>query len=150
MTTMERILKFLGLLCFYSYIFLLVTWGLLGFVDPGYELTKSYQIKLDGLDQQGLNSLFDHIRFLKAFVLGIAAFGITFRRQIFEVRAYNRILQGTLFLCASGRLLTMLVNGRPCSAQIGFMYTEYFFFICIFAYARNTLGGQHPGQYGPS
>ena len=72
-------------------------------MNPGYELTKSYQIKLDGLDQQGLNSLFDHLRFLKAFVLGMAAFAIVFRRQIFEVQSYNRLLLGTLFLCASGR-----------------------------------------------
>jgi len=106
MTPMERFLKFMGLLCFYSYLFLLVSGGL---------------------------------GFLKAYVLGFAAFAIVFRREIFEARVYNRLFLTTLFLSAGGRLLTVLVNGKPNSVLIFYMITEFTFGFCILAYSRITL-----------
>ena len=139
MTATERVLRFFGLFCFCFYMFLLVSYGSLGFWNPGYELSKSYHIDLGSLDSQERSSLFNHVRFLKSYVLGFAAFGIVFRRKVFEERAYNLLFLGTLFVSASGRLLTVLIDGKPWPPMIWFMISEYFFFVCIFAYSRVTL-----------
>jgi hypothetical protein len=128
--------KFLGVASFWAYLAALLFGGLIGYASPGYELSGMYHIEIDRLGPEGLNSLFDHSRFLKSYVLGFCVFAVVFRGEIFSVRSYNRIFLGTLFLSAFGRLISLIIDGTPNRTLLLFMAIEFFFGICMFVYSR--------------
>jgi len=137
---MHRWLRLLGLISFWSYLASLVVLGLFGLLAPGLELGTLYDLRLDSLDPEAQATLLHQYRFLKVFVLGIAAFAWIFRRQIFEQTLYKGLFLAVLFGAAGARLLSLLADGEPHRLLISFTASEFVFGILI-AFGLRT-GGQ--------
>lgn len=128
---MRRWLRLLGLISFWSYLASLLVLGLFGLLAPGLELRTLYDVHLDSLGPEAQATVLHQYRFLKAFVLGIAAFAWIFRRQIFEQTLYKGLFLGVLFGAAGARLLSLLVDGDPHRLLVSFAVSELVFGILI-------------------
>ena len=136
-----KIMKLLSGLSFYSYIAALFVLGLAGVFMPEYELQTLYQLNLKEVnpDSAAVTTFLHQYRFLKVLAVGFGMFAFLFRKEIFTSRTFNYLFLGILFGAATGRVISILIDGRPHWMLISFTVSEFIFGLIILAYSKTTL-----------
>jgi hypothetical protein len=134
-------MKTLSYAGFYGYCLYLMLIGLLGIMIPkwsplDFEVYATLIFKSSSLHGAALSSAVSQYRFMKALELGFGLFGLLFVKEVFSIRKFNRFFLGILFLGATSRLLSYMLDGRPYTAYLVFMLLEYVIGTIVFIYTR--------------
>lgn len=141
---MERFLRCLNFVAFYSYAwFLVLIGGILGLFVPTwgpmeFEVYARVIFKLQ-IDPEAMASALNQYRFMKSTEFGFGLFALLFREQIYTNRKFNRFFLGVLFLGSAMRALSMLLDGRPQTTYILFLALETLAGVVVLLYSRKTL-----------
>jgi uncharacterized protein DUF4345 len=136
---------------FFSYAtFLIVSGGVLGLLVPrwgplDFEVYARAIFRLD-VSSEVMASTLNQYRFMKSAEFGFGLFAVLFRREIFTIPRFNYFFLGILFLGAFERGLSMLVDGRPHGAYIGFAIAETVIGLVILLHSRRTLARAGEGS----
>ena len=84
-------------------------------------------------------SALNQYRSMKSEEFGFGVFALLFRREIYGIPKFNRFFLSIVFLGASVRALSVVVDGRPDFAYIFFMIMELMTGLVVLAYSRTTL-----------
>ncbi len=139
-----QILKRTNDVAFYSYAWFLVTaGGILGLFVPrwgplDFEVYARAVFRAPFTPEEMASAL-NQYRFMKSVEFGFGLFALLFRREIYTQPKFNRFFLGIVFLGASMRVLSILVDGRPHGAYLFFAAIEFGIGAIIFAYSRRTL-----------
>ena len=139
-----NILKWANGLAFYSYAWFLVTaGGILGLFVPRWGPLE-FEVYARAIFQadftpEVMASALNQYRFMKSVEFGFGLFALLFRKEIYTVPKFNRFFLGIVFLGATMRVLSMVVDGRPHKAYIFFAALEFTIGIIILVYSRFTL-----------
>lgn len=132
-------MKFFTYLLFYGYVILLVLAGAWGVFFAAFDQRLLFHLDVPALAPLTAASLVSQYRFLRAMEFGFGMFSIIYRRQIFTVRAFNRLFLATMTFGVAARILSLVLDGRPLPVFYFFLGTELAGVVFIYAYSRHTL-----------
>ena len=124
---------------FYAYVLTLVGAGASGVLLARYDLRWLVGLHLGSLRPSIEANLGGQYRFLRSIELGFGLFALTYRREIFRLRQFNRLFLGTMGCGIVARLIGLGVDGVPSAAMLFFLAFEAFAFVLVAAATRSTL-----------
>ncbi|MGH2627049.1 MAG: DUF4345 domain-containing protein [Anaerolineales bacterium] len=133
-------MKALSAIFFYGWVGTLLLLGGAGIFTAEWELARIFDVDLAGMSRDD-SSLLNQYRFLKAVEFGIGLFCLVFRREIYSVRAFNRLFLAVVFLGAGARALSIALDGWPHWSFTGIMVLEFLTGIVVALHSRTTLEG---------
>ena len=132
-------MRLLTLICFYGYVAVLLGAGGSGIFIAEWELATIFHLDLSALDEQSRSTMLNQYRFLKSVELGFGVLCILFRKEIFTAPQILRVFLIILFLGVGARTLSVIIDGMPHWAYIGFIVGEFITGVLVFIYTRQTL-----------
>ncbi len=136
--------RLLNGVAFWGYaLFLIFIGGLLGLLVPRWAPLQfevfANEIFPAPLGHQVIASTLNQYRYMKSMEFGFGVFAVLFRTQIYHSRRMNLYFLGIMLLGALERTLSIVVDGWPNPAYVGFTIIEFAITAVIFAYSRNTV-----------
>ena len=130
-------------------LFLILSGGVLGLFVPRweplhFEVYARAIFRLD-LPSEVMASTLNQYRFMKSIEFGFGVFALLFRREIYTIPRFNYYFLGILFLGAFERVLSMVVDGMPDRAYVGFAILETTIGLIILSHSRRTLAWARAG-----
>lgn len=125
---------------FYTYIGLVVVagfWGAFIYPELDFKILFNFQIK-DLYDFERINILSQY-RFLRGLELGFGIFALTFIKEIFSEKKFNRVFLITMGLGIMARIVSWLVDGNPGFLTKFFLFYEAIGWVLIFVYSKSSL-----------
>ena len=125
---------------FYTYIGLVVVagfWGAFIYPELDFKILFNFQIK-DLYDFERINILSQY-RFLRGLELGFGIFALTFIKEIFSEKKFNRVFLITMGLGIMARIASWLVDGNPGFLTKFFLFYEAIGWVLIFVYSKSSL-----------
>jgi Domain of unknown function (DUF4345) len=132
-------MKVLTYLLFYGYVIVLIFAGPWGVFFATFDQQLLFHLDVHALVPITAASLVSQYRFLRAIEFGFGMFSIVYRRQIFTVRAYNRLFLATMTFGVAARILSLILDGQPLPVFYFFLGLELAGVVFIYAYSRRTL-----------
>jgi len=132
-------MKFISYFFFYTYIGLVClagVWGAFGLARLDFPLLM--EADLSALSARGEVNVLSQYRFLRALELGFGLFALTFTREIFSQRKFNRLFLLIMGLGILARLSSIMYEGQPNWMMLSFMFYELAGLIVIYLYTRQT------------
>jgi uncharacterized protein DUF4345 len=124
---------------FYGYIVTLIlagAWGVF-FATLDHRLLFHLDVRL--LARVPAASLVSQYRFMRAIECGFGMFSVIYHREIFTVRAFNRLFLGTMAFGVAARFVSFILDGRPFPVFYVFLAWELIGIVFIYVYSRGTL-----------
>jgi len=124
---------------FYGYIVTLILAGAWGVFFATLDHWLLFRINVHLLARVPAASLVSQYRFLRAIECGFGMFSIIYHREIFTVRAFNRLFLGTMAFGVAARFVSFILDGWPFPVFYFFLAWELIGIVFIYAYSRGTL-----------
>ena len=132
-------MKFLAYLLFYAYVITLILAGVWGVFFARIDHRLLFHLDIHTLAPVTAASLVSQYRFLRAVEFGFGMFSIVYRREIFTLRAFNRLFLATMSFGIVARIVSLILDGQPFWIFYLFLATEFVGVILIYLYSRRTL-----------
>jgi hypothetical protein len=128
-----------SLVFFFAYVATLIAAGAWGIVGARVDMHLLLRLHLGSLSTRGATNLLSQYRFLRAIELGFGIFALAFWRQIYRLRAYNRLFLFTMACGVGARLLSLAVDGTPSWWMYAFLGWELVGVVLIFLSTRASV-----------
>ena len=112
-------------------------WGAFIYPELDFKILFNFQIK-DLYDFERINILSQY-RFLRGLELGFGIFALTFIKEIFSEKKFNRVFLITMGLGIMARIVSWLVDGNPGFLTKFFLFYEAIGWVLIFVYSKSSL-----------
>jgi hypothetical protein len=133
-----------SLVFFFAYVATLVAAGAWGVVGARVDMWVLLRLHLESLSPRAATNLLSQYRFLRAIELGFGSFALLFRREIYRVRAFNRLFLAVMGCGVGARLLSLAVDGRPSPSMYAFLGWELVGVVLIYLATRREVEAAVP------
>lgn len=139
-----RALRTVAVVLFYGYVLTLLAAGAWGLFGARVDFPVLMGQKLGQLHGGGIDVLSQY-RFLRGIELGLAAFALRFRHEIFTERTLNELFLFAMGCGILGRVLGVAIDGVPSELMLSFLGYEAVAIVLIVVVTRPARSRQ-PGE----
>jgi hypothetical protein len=133
-------MKAISYFFFYGYVAVILLAGLWGaFINPYLDYKILFDLDVYTIEDYSRTNMLSQFRFLRAIELGFGIFSIVFVKDIFHQRKFNYLFLTIMTLGVLGRVVSILVDGKPSTVMLLFMGYELIGVVLIAWYTRKTI-----------
>jgi hypothetical protein len=129
--TRERLARVLV----WSFILVLVPWGVLGMLAPRFWYERVFGIDLASLGAARTAAVLSEFRFLQARELGVGLTALVLRKDILRSRRMGVLFAVLVALAPAARVIGFFSDGLPAMPIAGFALTELLFLVVLLVLA---------------
>lgn len=133
-------MKALSYIFFYTYIGLVVLAGFWGaFLGADFDHQLLFNLNTGTLNEQTRINLLSQYRFLRAMELGFGIFALTFRKEIFTIKKFNRVYLLIMTAGVLARAVSLIDDGPPSWFFYFFLIYEAVGVVVIYSYTKKRI-----------
>ncbi|MFH5885209.1 DUF4345 domain-containing protein [Halalkalibaculum sp. DA3122] len=128
-------MKFAAFFFFYCYIGLVLAAGFWGaFLGADFDHQMLFKLDTGTLSEYSRTNMLSQYRFLRAMEFGYGLFAITFRKEIFSVKKFNRLYLVIMLAGVLARIVSLVDEGSPSALFWFFLAFESLGVVIIYIY----------------
>ena len=127
---------------FWGYIGLVCVAGFWGaFINPWFDHRWLFHMDVRALPEFERINMLSQYRFLRALELGFGIICVSFMKEIFSQRAFNRLFLFSMGAGILARITSIVFDGMPSRWMWAFLVYEAIAWMLIFLFARKGIYG---------